>query len=95
MISVDVATFDGPVVLVGAYTVFLVKDVLAGTSLSSAAIAPAVLGGGQTNVIRHDLITPDAVETVTAGESFHLEIGSFANNDNGFCQAIVNYTNGG
>ena len=95
LISVDVATFDGPVVSVGAYTVFLVKDVLAGTAQSSAAIAPAVLGGGQTNVIRHDLITPDAVETVTAGESFHLEIGSFTSDDNGFCQAIVNYTNGG
>ncbi len=92
LISVDVATFDGPIVSEGAYTVFLVKDVLTATSQTGSAIAPIVVGGGQTNVIRNDLIIPDAPETVTAGESFYLQIGSFSSNDDGFCQAIVNYT---
>lgn len=89
LISVDLAMFDGAT---GAYTAFLVKDVLAGSSQSSVAIAPAVIGGTQTNLIVHHVLTPTAAEIVAAGESFHLELGSFSNNDNGFCQAIVNYT---
>ena len=95
LISVDVAMFDGPIVSVGAYTVFLVKDVLAGSSQSSAAIAPAVLGGGQTNVIVHHVITPTATEIVDSNESFHLELGSFSSDDDGFCQATVTYDTDG
>ena len=95
LISVDVAMFDGPALVVGQYTVFLVRDTLAGSSQSPLAIAPAVLGGGQTNIIVHHVITPTATEIVASGESFQLQIGSFTNNDNGFCQAIVTYdTNG-
>lgn len=95
LISVDVAMFDGPVVSVGQYTVFLVRDTLAGSAQSSTAIAPAVLGGGQTNVIVHHVITPDAAEIVASNESFHLEIGNFSSNDNGFCQATVTYDTDG
>lgn len=95
LISVDVAMFDGAPLVVGQYTVFLVRDALAGSSQSSAAIAAAVLGGGQTNVIVHHLITPTATEIVDSNESFHLEIGSFQNNDNGFCQATVTYDTDG
>jgi hypothetical protein len=41
------------------------------------------------------VITPDSTEIVASTESFHLEIGSFANNDNGFCQATVTYDTDG
>lgn len=95
LVSVDVAMFDGAPNVVGQYTVFLVKDALGASSQSSAAIAPAVLGGGETNVIVHHLITPDATEIVASAESFHLEIGSFSNNNNGFCQATVTYDTDG
>ncbi len=83
LVSVDVAMFDGAPLVVGQYTVFLVKDALAVSSQSSAAIATAVLGGGQTSTIVHHLITPTTPEIVAANESFHLEIRSMQNNDNG------------
>jgi hypothetical protein len=95
LVSVDVAMFDGVPLVVGQYTVFLVKDVLAVSSQSSAAIAPAVLGGGQTSTIVHHLLTPTVPEIVASNESFHLELGSFTNNDNGFCQATVTYDTDG
>ena len=54
------------------------------TAQSGAAIAPALLGRGQTNVIVHHLITREFPEIVAHNESFHQEIGSFSRNDNGF-----------
>lgn len=95
LVSVDVAMFDGAPLVVGQYTVFLVRDALGASSQSSSAIAPPVLGGGQTNVIVHHLLIPTAAEIVDSTESFHLEIGSFTNNDNGFCQATVTYDTDG
>ena len=95
LVSVDVAMFDGAPLVVGQYTVFLVRDALGASSQSSSAIAPPVLGGGQTNVIVHHLLIPTAAEIVDSTESFHLEIGSFSNNDNGFCQATVTYDTDG
>ena len=50
-IAMNVTTVDGAPNVVGQYTVFLVRDALAATAQSSSAIAAAVLGGGQTNVI--------------------------------------------
>ena len=87
--------FDGAPNVVGQYTVFLVRDAPGASSQSSVAIAPPVLGGGQTNVIVHHLLIPTAAEIVDSTESFHLEIGSFTNNDNGFCQATVTYDTDG
>ena len=95
LISVDVAMFDGPAVLVGSYTAFLVKDVLAGSAQGSAAIAPAVIGGGLSSIIVHHVITPTDTEIVASGESFHLELGAFSSNDDGFCQATVTYDTSG
>lgn len=62
------------------------------TSVSCRGTAPirgVASGGSQTNVIVHHLFTPGTTEIVAAGESFHLELGSFANDYNGFCQAVV------
>jgi hypothetical protein len=73
----------------------LIRDVLSASGLSSVAIGPALVGGGQTNAVVHHVIVPPVVETVGAGVSYHLELDNFANGANGFCQATVTYNTDG
>ena len=93
LISVDVATYDGP----GSSAIYGLN--LSRISLVGSAYTPTVLQstsrGNLLGVFVHDVFTPTTPEIVDVGETFDVRITGLDSNANGFCGMVVTYDTSG
>jgi len=93
LISVDVATYDGP----GASALYGLN--LSRTSFDGTAYTPVALQstsrGNLIGVFVHDVFTPPTAEVVDVGETFDIRLSGLDSNANAFCGMVVTYDTSG
>jgi hypothetical protein len=93
LISVDVATYDGP----GSSAIYGLN--LSRMSFDGAAYTPTALlstsRGNLLGVFVHDVFAPPTAEIVDVGETFDVRLNGLDSNANGFCGMVVTYDTGG